>query len=58
MTEKSFDCVEFQRNAREEALKKANFDINQLIEQVNNRLKNNQLNSYLEEIKNKKLITA
>lgn len=46
MSEKSFDCVEFQRQAREEALKKANYDIRTLIHQVNERLENSELNSF------------
>ena len=58
MSEKSFDCVEFQRKVREKALKQANYDIKKLIEQVNERLKTNELNIYLEEIKHKQLTTA
>ena len=47
MSDKSFDCVEFQRQAREEALKKANYDIKTLIHQVNERLESSKLNSFL-----------
>ncbi|OGU12358.1 MAG: hypothetical protein A2X61_01285 [Ignavibacteria bacterium GWB2_35_12] len=53
MFEKSFDCVEFQRKVREEAMKEANYDIKTLIEQVNERLKNNDLNNFLIERKEK-----
>lgn len=53
MFEKSFDCVDFQREAREEALIEANYDIKKLIEQVNERLKYNEINSYLVDIKHK-----
>ena len=53
MNKKEFDCVEFQRNVREEALKKANYNIKTLIKQVNERLKENELNIYLEDKKNK-----
>lgn len=58
MSEKPFDCVEFQRKTREEALQEANYDIKTLIEQVNERLKNNDLNNLLIERQEKeKLLT-
>jgi hypothetical protein len=58
MYKKSFDCVDFQRKVREKATKQANYDIKKLIEQVNVRLKNNDLNNYLEKIKHKQTITV
>ena len=60
MFEKPFDCVEFQRKARKKALKEANYDIKTLIVQVNERLKNNDLNNFLIERqeKEKQLTTA
>lgn len=54
---KTFDCVEFQRKVRDEALKEANYDIKTLIEQINERLKYNSLNELLER-KEKQLKTA
>jgi len=58
MFKKSFDSVEFQRKVRENALKEANYDIRKLIEQVNDRLKNNELNIYFESLNSKDLKTA
>ena len=55
---KSFDCVEFQRNEREDALNEADYDIRKLIEQVNIRAKSNELNIFLEEKLKKQLKSA
>ena len=59
MNDKSFDCVNFQREIRDNAIKLAGYDIRTLINQVNERLKNDELNNYLELIlKEKQLKSA
>jgi hypothetical protein len=53
MHKTSFDCVDFQRKERDKASKDANFDFRNLIEQVNERTKKNELNNYIESLKEK-----
>ena len=50
---KTFDCVQFQRDVREQMLKEADYDLSKLVENVKNHLKSNELYHYLMEKKAK-----
>ena len=58
MTNKVFDCVQFQREVRERMLKEANYDLKTLVENIRNNLKNNDLHHFLMERKEKQLTSS
>ena len=49
MKKKKFDCVQFQRGAREKMLKEADYDLVKLVENIQERLKTNELYHFLME---------
>ncbi len=50
MKKKTFDCIEMQRNIRDELFKEANYDLHTLITQIK---ENNEKSVYFKELKHK-----